>query len=89
MIWPGTARWWNSSRGTIQIHEARLVAIPDADHAEFEMRCGKGAYVRAWVRDLARALGTVGHVSQLRRTRIGGFSADGRDTTGNAKGFYA
>jgi tRNA pseudouridine55 synthase len=38
------------------------------------MRCGKGAYVRAWVRDLALALGTVGHVSQLRRTAIGGFT---------------
>jgi tRNA pseudouridine55 synthase len=37
------------------------------------MRCGKGAYVRAWVRDIALALGTVGHVSQLRRTSIGGF----------------
>ena len=30
--------------------------------------CGKGTYVRAWVRDLALALGTLGHVSALRRT---------------------
>ena len=37
------------------------------------MRCGKGAYVRAWVRDIALALGTVGHVSQLRRAAVGGF----------------
>lgn len=59
---------------TVQIHEARLIAQPDPDHAEFEMRCGKGAYVRAWVRDLARALGTLGYVSELRRTRIGAFS---------------
>ena len=58
---------------TILIHEAHLIAMPDSDHAEFEMRCGKGAYVRAWVRDIARALGTVGHVSQLRRCSIGGF----------------
>ena len=57
----------------VQIHEARLVAQPDADHAVFEMLCGKGAYVRAWVRDLACALGTVGHVSQLRRTAVGPF----------------
>jgi len=55
------------------IHEAHLTGTPDPDHTEFEMRCGKGAYVRAWVRDLALALGTVGHVSQLRRTAIGGF----------------
>jgi tRNA pseudouridine55 synthase len=57
----------------VLVHEARLVGQPDADHAVFEMRCGKGAYVRAWVRDIARALGTVGHVSALRRTRIGPF----------------
>ena len=56
------------------VHEARLNAAPDCDHAEFEMRCGKGTYVRAWVRDLALALGTLGHVSRLRRTAIGGFS---------------
>jgi tRNA pseudouridine55 synthase len=58
---------------TVQIHEAVLLDIPDQDHAVFEMRCGKGTYVRAWVRDIARSLGTVGHVSQLRRTSIGGF----------------
>jgi len=58
----------------VQIHEARLLETPDADHAVFEMRCGKGTYVRAWVRDIARALGTCGHVSQLRRTAVGGFS---------------
>jgi tRNA pseudouridine55 synthase len=57
----------------ITIHEARVTGNPDLDHTEFEMRCGKGAYVRAWVRDIARALGTVGHVSQLRRCSIGGF----------------
>jgi len=58
----------------VVIHDARLLGQPDPDHAEFEMHCGKGAYVRAWVRDLARAAGTVGHVSALRRTRIGPFS---------------
>ena len=59
---------------TVTIHDVRVTGTPDADHVTFEMRCGKGAYVRAWVRDLALALGTVGHVSQLRRTAIGGFS---------------
>jgi tRNA pseudouridine55 synthase len=58
----------------VLVHEIRLVSQPDSDHAEFEMRCGKGTYVRAWVRDLARALGTLGYVSQLRRTRIGPFA---------------
>ena len=57
----------------VQVYAARLIAMPDADHAEFEMCCGKGTYIRSWVRDLALALGTLGHVSALRRTRIGGF----------------
>ena len=56
------------------VRHVRLLNRPDAGHAEFEMVCGKGTYVRAWVRDLARALGTVGHVSALRRTAIGRFS---------------
>jgi tRNA pseudouridine55 synthase len=35
---------------------------------------GKGYYVRALARDLARALGTVGHLTELRRTRSGCFA---------------
>ncbi len=58
---------------TVEVYEAHLTGMPDRDHAEFEIRCGKGTYVRSWVRDLAQALGTVGHVSALRRTRVGGF----------------
>jgi len=71
----------------VQIHQARLVGMPDADHAEFEMLCGKGAYVRAWVRDLARALGTLGYVSALRRLSIGGFSADDAISLDKLQGF--
>jgi tRNA pseudouridine55 synthase len=61
---------------TVEIEEVRLLEQPDPDHAVFEMHCGKGTYVRAWVRDFARAVGTLGHVSQLRRTAIGTFSAE-------------
>jgi len=56
----------------VSVHEARLVEA-EAGQAVFEILCGKGTYVRSWVRDIARALGTLGYVSQLRRTRIGGF----------------
>jgi tRNA pseudouridine55 synthase len=41
------------------------------DEAEFEVDCGKGAYVRALARDLGRRLGCFGHVTALRRTRVG------------------
>ncbi len=34
----------------------------------------KGTYIRSLARDIARALGTVGHVSMLRRTKAGPFS---------------
>ncbi|WP_374574979.1 tRNA pseudouridine(55) synthase TruB [Phenylobacterium sp.] len=58
----------------VTIHALRLVGASDADHVELEMDCGKGTYVRALVRDLAEALGACGHVSVLRRTRVGGFT---------------
>jgi tRNA pseudouridine55 synthase len=40
----------------------------------FEVRSGKGAYMRSLARDLAFALGTVGHVSALRRISVGSFT---------------
>jgi tRNA pseudouridine55 synthase len=36
----------------------------------------KGTYVRSLARDIARALGTVGHVTMLRRLRAGPFTAE-------------
>ncbi|WP_066549291.1 MULTISPECIES: tRNA pseudouridine(55) synthase TruB [unclassified Sphingomonas] len=37
----------------------------------------KGTYIRSLARDIARALGTVGHVTMLRRTRAGPFGLEG------------
>lgn len=54
-------------------HDLQLLDMPDADHAVFELCCGKGFYVRALARDLARRLQTAGHVSRLRRIRTGPF----------------
>ena len=53
-----------------------LVARADPDHAELELVCGKGGYVRSIARDLGAALGCHGHVSALRRTSSGGFSVE-------------
>jgi tRNA pseudouridine55 synthase len=36
----------------------------------------KGTYIRSLARDIAHALGTVGHVAMLRRTRAGPFSLE-------------
>jgi tRNA pseudouridine55 synthase len=71
----------------VEVRSARLLGVPDEDHAEFEIRCGKGTYVRAWVRDLALALGTLGHVSALRRTRIGAFCERDAIALETLKGF--
>jgi len=54
----------------VEVFEARLLDA-QINRCEFEIRCGKGTYVRSWVRDIALALGTLGHVSALRRTRLG------------------
>jgi len=58
----------------VDVFDARLVEAPDVDHVTLEVDCGKGTYVRALVRDIAEALGACGHVSALRRTRVGGFT---------------
>lgn len=60
---------------TVVVHEAHVSDVPDADHIEIEIRCGKGTYVRSLVRDIAQALGAEGHVAMLRRLRVGPFSA--------------
>ena len=57
----------------VRIDSFTLVDIPDTDHAAFEVIAGKGAYMRGLGRDLARALGTVGHIVSLRRTSVGPF----------------
>ena len=58
----------------VDIHDLALVEAPDADHAVFEAECGRGTYVRALARDMGRLLGCYGHVSSLRRTRVGPFT---------------
>ena len=58
----------------VTVHSARVAGAEDADHVTLEIECGKGTYVRAICRDLAAALGACGHVSDLRRTRVGPFS---------------
>ncbi len=40
----------------------------------FEVTCAKGTYIRALARDLAKKLGTRGHVDALHRSRVGDFS---------------
>ena len=58
----------------VDVRRFALVGRPDADHAVFEVDCGKGTYIRSLARDIAVALGTVAYVSELRRTAVGPFA---------------
>jgi len=51
------------------------------DHLDLQVRveCSSGTYIRALARDLGSALGVGGHLTELRRTRVGPFSV--RDAT--------
>ena len=53
--------------------ESLVVVDHDGGSTVLEAACGKGTYVRAIARDLGRALGCGGHVTQLRRTGVGPF----------------
>jgi tRNA pseudouridine55 synthase len=55
-------RWGVPGPAGATLHEADLVVA-----------CSAGTYIRALARDLALALGTVGHLSALRRERVGPF----------------
>ena len=59
------------------VERLEVVGRPDADHAELEMVCGKGGYVRAIARDLGHALGGHAHVAALRRLWSGPFEVEG------------
>ncbi len=60
---------------SVTIHELRLEAA-DAQSATLIAHVSKGTYIRSLARDIARALGTVGHVTMLRRLRAGPFALD-------------
>lgn len=62
------------SARTVTIDDLRIVEVPDENTAVFEAECGKGTYVRSIARDMGRKLGCFGHVTALRRLRVGPFS---------------
>ncbi len=62
---------------SVRIDRFELIRCPDADHAEFRVDCGKGAYMRSLARDLGRRLDSAAHIVALRRTNVGPFAAEG------------
>jgi tRNA pseudouridine55 synthase len=57
----------------VEVTRLDIAEMPTPDSCVFEAQCGKGTYVRAIARDLGRKLGCLGHVAELRRTRVGPF----------------
>jgi tRNA pseudouridine55 synthase len=67
-------------QGRSPVLKARTVLIRriivhryDPPELELSVECGKGTYMRALARDMARAAGSCAYVSSLRRTRVGSF----------------
>ncbi|MGH3277243.1 MAG: tRNA pseudouridine(55) synthase TruB, partial [Streptosporangiaceae bacterium] len=63
---------------TLEITGIRRGAGPAGDLVDADVRvtCSSGTYIRAIARDLGTAVGTGGHLTALRRTRVGPYLAD-------------
>jgi tRNA pseudouridine55 synthase len=59
----------------VTIHDLALMSSKD-NEATLSATVSKGTYIRSLARDIAHALGSVGHVSYLRRTRAGPFALE-------------
>ena len=54
---------------SINIYSIDLISISD-NYLEIIIECSKGTYIRTLAEDIAKKLGTVGHIDQLRRLNI-------------------
>ena len=58
---------------TVTVHALELLQLT-GNSLTLRVSCTKGTYIRTLGEDIARALGTVGHLVALRRTVVGAFS---------------
>jgi tRNA pseudouridine55 synthase len=65
---------------SVVVHQLTILPHPNPSpegegliSLSLSLLCSKGTYVRSLARDIALALGTVGHVSMLKRTKAGPF----------------
>ena len=70
-------------RGETVVPPRRIVTVRSFDilgrtgaDVSFSVECSKGTYIRSLAHEFGQALGVGAHIVQLRRTRIGDFSAD-------------
>ena len=62
-----------SRKTTIYEFEITRFALPEID---FRVQCSKGTYIRSLAYDFGLALNSGGHLTALRRTKIGDYSAE-------------
>jgi tRNA pseudouridine55 synthase len=65
----------------VTVYEFAVTAVCPASEdglmdLDATVRCSSGTYIRALARDLGAAVGTGGHLTRLRRTRVGGYGLD-------------
>ena len=81
---------------TVTVSRFEVLAVREAEDAagaavrdlDVIVECSSGTYIRALARDLGAALGVGGHLTRLRRTRVGAFdvaAAAGLDDLGTAR----
>lgn len=58
---------------TIHEFEITRIALPEID---FRVTCSKGTYIRSLAFDFGKALNSGGHLTKLRRTKIGDFNVE-------------
>lgn len=58
---------------TIYEFELTRIELPEVD---FRVKCSKGTYIRSLAHDFGQALNSGGHLTALRRTKIGNYSVE-------------
>lgn len=62
---------------TIEIYKIKLLQLnEEQNQIEFQVYCSKGTYIRSLCEDIATRLNTVGHMSELKRIKVGNFSLE-------------
>jgi tRNA pseudouridine55 synthase len=61
---------------TPPLHHSTTPSLHHSITLKTRIHCSSGTYIRALARDLGRALGTGGYVSELRRTKIGDYKIE-------------
>jgi tRNA pseudouridine55 synthase len=72
----------------VSVYELKLTMLDDC-RIKLEVECSSGTYIRRLGENIAKALGTCGHLSSLKRTRIGDYRVDNSVTIEQLPEFLA